>query len=169
MSLSFHLQSIWLKTGGGGRIIDGVAHIKTTLNGKTTESEVPVPPDTISEYTGVESLFQQGLKIGDKRNFHIFSFDFLKPVKTEIEVEAQDSLTYQAEEKQVYVLRQTMDMMNRLTTKVWLDTDGVSYRTQTPMMGFSMVTTKTDKEAALGDTAEVDREIMSMGSYSHYG
>ena len=139
-----------------GRIIDGVAHIKTTLNGETTESEVPVPPDTISEYTGVESIFQQGLKIGDKRNFHIFSLDLLKPVKTEIEVEAQDTLTYQSEGKQVYVLRQTMDMMNRLTTKVWLDTDGVSYRTQTPMMGFSMVTTKTDKEAALGDTEEVD-------------
>ncbi len=139
-----------------GRIIDGVAHIKTTLNGEMTESEVPVPPDTISEYTGVELLFQQGLKIGDKRNFHVFSFDLLKPVKTEIEVEAQDTLTYQAEEKQVYVLRQTMDMMNKLTTKVWLDTDGVSYRAETPMMGFSMVTTKTDKEAALGDTEEVD-------------
>ena len=139
-----------------GRIIDGVAHIKTTLNGETTESEVPVPPNTISEYTGVESLFQQGLKIGDKRNFHIFSFDFLKPVKTEIEIEVQDTLTYQSEEKQVYVLRQTMDMMNGITTKAWLDTDGVSYRTQTPMMGFSMVTTKTDKEAALGDTEEVD-------------
>ncbi|MCY3741919.1 MAG: sigma-70 family RNA polymerase sigma factor [Candidatus Poribacteria bacterium] len=139
-----------------GRIIEGVAHIKTTLNGETTESEVPVPPDTISEYTSVESLFQQGLKIGDKRNFHIFSLDLLRPVKTEIEVEAQDTLTYQSEEKQVYVLRQTMDMMNRLTTKVWLDADGVSYRTQTPMMGVSMVTTKTDKEAALGDTEEVD-------------
>ena len=139
-----------------GRIVDGVAHIKTTLNGETTESEVPVPPDTISEYTGVESLVQQGLKIGDKRNFHIFSFDLLKPVKTEIEVEAQDTLTYQSEEKQVYVLRQTMDMMNGITSKVWLDTDGVSYRTQTPMMGLSMVTTKTDKEVALGGTEEVD-------------
>lgn len=139
-----------------GRIIDGVAHIKTTLNGETTESEVPMPPDTISEYTGVESLFQQGLKIGDKRNFHVFSFDFLKPVKTEIEIEAQDTLTYQSEAKEVYVLRQTMDIMNGITTKAWLDTDGVSYRTRTPMMGFSMVTTKTDKEVALGDTAEVD-------------
>ena len=82
-----------------GRIVDGVAHIKTTLNGETTESEVPVPPDTISEYTGVESLVRKGVKIGDKRNFHIFSFDLLKPVKTEIEVEAQDTLTYQSKEK----------------------------------------------------------------------
>ena len=152
-----------------GRIVDGMAHIKTTLNGETTESEVPVPPDTISEYTGVESLFQQGLKIGDKRNFHVFSFDLLKPVKTEIEVEAQDILTYQSEEKQVYVLRQTMDMMNGITMRVWLDTDGVSYRTETPMMGPPMVTTKTDKGTALGDTEEVDialkTRILPSGKY----
>ena len=139
-----------------GRIVDGVAYIKTTLNGETTESEVPVPPDTISEHVGVESLFRQGLKIGEKRNFHIFSFDLLKPVKTEIEVEGQDTLTYQSAEKQVYILRQTLDMMNGITAKVWLDADGVNYRTEVPMMGLSMVTTKTDKETALGDTEEVD-------------
>ena len=139
-----------------GRIVDGIAYIKTTLNGETTESEVPVPPDTISEHVGVESLFKQGLEIGEKRNFHIFSFDLLKPVKTELEVEGQDTLSYQSEEKQVYVLRQTLDMMNGITAKVWLDTDGVNYRTEVPMMGFSMVTTKTDKETALGDTEEVD-------------
>ncbi len=152
-----------------GRIVDGVAHIKTTLNGETTESEVPVPADTISEYTGLESLVKQGLKIGDKRNFHIFSLDLLKPVKTEIEVEVQDALTYQSKEKQVYVLRQTLDMMGGITMKVWLDPDGVSYRTQTPMMGLSMVTTKTDREVALGDTEEVDiilkTRILSSGKH----
>ena len=139
-----------------GRIVDGVAYIKTTLNGETTESEVPVPPDTISEHVGVESLFRQGLKIGEKRNFHIFSFDLLKPVKTELEVEGQDTLTYQSEEKQIYILRQKLDMMNGITMKVWLDTDGVNYKTEVPMMGLSMVTTKTDKETALGETEEVD-------------
>ncbi len=139
-----------------GRIVDGTAYIKTTLNGETTEVEIPVPPDTISEHTGVESLFKKGLKIGDKRNFHIFSFDLLKPVKTEIEVEGQDTLTYQSEEKQVYVLRQTLDMMNGITAKVWLDTDGVNYRTEIPMMGFTMITAKTDKKTALRGIEEID-------------
>ncbi len=139
-----------------GRIVDGTAYIKTTLNGETTESEVAVPPDTISEHTGVESLFRKGLKIGEKRNFHIFSFDLLKPVKTEIEVEGRDTLTYQSAEKQVYVLRQTMDMMNGITAKVWLDADGVSYRTEVPMMGFTMITAKTDKKTALRGTEEID-------------
>ena len=156
-----------------GRIVDGVAYIKTTLNGETTESEVPVPPDTISEHVGVESLFRQGLKIGEKRNFHIFSFDLLKPVKTEIEVEGQDTLTYQSEEKQVYILRQTLDMMNGITAKVWLDADGVNYKTEVPMMGLSMVTTKTDKETALGDTEEVDvvlkTRILPSGKHTTLG
>ena len=139
-----------------GRIVDGVAYIKTTLNGERTESEIPVPADTISEHVGIESLFKQGLKIGEKRDFHIFSFDLLKPVKAELEVEKQDTLTYQSEEQQVYVLRQKLDMMNGLTIKAWVDPDGVNYKTETPLMGLSMITTKTDKETALGGIEEVD-------------
>ena len=140
-----------------GRIVDGVAYIQTTLNGETTESEVPVPPDTISEYTGVESLFtQKGLKIGDKQNFHIFSFDLLKPVKVELEVIGQEPLTYQSEEKQVSVLSQTMDIMGGITAQLWMDSEGTTYRTEVPLMGFSMVTTKTDRETALGGIEEVD-------------
>ena len=140
-----------------GQIIDGIAHVKTTLNGETTESEIPVPPDTISEYTGVTSLLtQKELKIGDKRTFHMFIFDLLKPVQTEIEILGEETLTYQSEEKQVYVLRQTIDIMNGITAKLWIDTDGVNYRTEVPLMGLSMVTTKTDKETALGGIEEVD-------------
>ena len=140
-----------------GRIVDGIAHVKTTLNGETTESEIPVPPDTISEYTGVTSLLtQKELKIGDKRTFHMFIFDLLKPVKTEIEILGEETLTYQSEEKQVYVLRQTMDMMNGITAKLWIDREGVNYRTEVPLMGLSMVTTKTDKDTALGGIEEVD-------------
>ena len=140
-----------------GRIVDGIAHVKTTLNGEITESEIPVPADTVSEHTGVASLLtQKGLKTGDKRTFHMFVFDLLKPVKTEIEILGEETLTYQSEEKQVYVLKQTMDMMNGITAKLWLDPDGINYRTEVPLMGLSMVTTKTDKETALGGIEEVD-------------
>ena len=140
-----------------GRIVDGTAYIKMTLNGETTESEVPVPSDTISEHTGVESLsIQKELKIGDKKDFHIFSFDLLKPVKVGLEVIGQETLTYQSEEKRASVLHQTMDMMGGVTTKAWIDSNGVTYRTEVPLMGFSLVTTKTDRETALGATEEVD-------------
>ena len=140
-----------------GRIVDGIAYIKTTINGETTESKVPVPPDTISEIPGLQALLsQKELKIGDKYNLHIFSFDLLKPVKAELEITGQETLIHQSEEKQVFVLHQTMDMMGGITAKAWIDTDGVTYRTEIPLMGFSLVTTKTDREAALGGMEEID-------------
>ena len=46
--------------------------------------------------------------------------------------------------------------MNGVTAKLWIDTDGVNYRTEVPLMGLSMVTTKVDKETALGGIEEVD-------------
>ena len=49
-----------------------------------------------------------------------------------------------------------MDTMNGITSKIWLDAEGVTYRTETPLMGLSMVSTKTDKETALGGIEEVD-------------
>ena len=140
-----------------GWVVDGIAHVRTTLNGETTESEIPVPLDTISEHTGVASLLtQEALKVGDKRIFHMFVFDLLKPVKTELEVLGEETLTYQSEEKRVYVLKQTLHMMNGITAKLWIDSDGVNYRTEVPLMGLSMVTTKTDKKTALEGTEEVD-------------
>ena len=140
-----------------GWVEDGVAYVKTTLNGETTESEIPVPLDTVSEYTGVASLLaEKGLKIGDTRTFHVFIFDLLKPVKSDIEILGEETLTYQSEEKQVYVLKQAIDIMNGITAKLWIDTDGVTYRTEVPLMGLSMVTAKTDKETALGGIQEVD-------------
>ncbi len=140
-----------------GQIVDGIAHVKTALNGEITESEISVPPDTISEYTGVASLLtQKALKVGDKRTFHMFIFDLLKPAQTEIEILGEETLRYQSEEKQVYVLRQTIDIMNGITAKLWIDREGVNYRTEVPLMGLSMVTTKTDKETALGGIEEVD-------------
>ncbi len=139
-----------------GRIINGIAHIKTTLNGKSTESKVPMPPGTISQYTNMKSLFSKGFKIGDKRSYHTLDLDLLEPVKTEIEVEGQDTLTYQSKRKRGYVLRGTMDMMGGLTFKSWVDSDGVEYRAEVTLMGLSMVMKKTDKATALGGMEDID-------------
>ncbi len=140
-----------------GRIVDGIAYLKTTLNDEITESEVSVPLDIISQSTGVESLLsREELKIGDKRTFHVFHYDLLKPVETEIEVVGQEPLTYQSEEKQVYVLDGTLDMMGGMTFKQWISPNGINYRTEILVMGVPQVTTKTDKETALGGIEEVD-------------
>ncbi len=140
-----------------GRIVGGVAYIKMTLNGETTESEVLVPSGTISEFmTGDALLAQKPIHVGDKKIVHSFLFDILKPVKTELEVLAEETLTYRGEEKQVYVVKQTTDMMGGITARVWLGGDGVTYRTEVPLMGLSMALTKTDRQTALGDIGEVD-------------
>lgn len=139
-----------------GHIINGTAHIKTTLNGRSTESKVPVPPNTISEHTNMKLLFSKGFKIGHKRSYHILDLDLLKPVKAEIEVEGQDTLTYQSKKKRVYVLRGQMDMMDGVTFKLWVDSDGVEYKIETTLMGIPMVIAKTDKATALGDTEDID-------------
>ena len=139
-----------------GRIINRIAHIKTTLNGKSTESKVLVPPDTISEYTNVKSLFSKGFKIGDRRSYHTLDLDLLEPVKIEIKVEGQDTLTYQSKRKRVYVLRGTMDMGDGVTIKSWVDSDGIEYKAEATLMGLSMVMTKTDKETVLGGTEDID-------------
>lgn len=140
-----------------GRIVDGTAYIKTTLNGETTASEVSVSLDTISQSIGVESLLsQEGMKVGDKRTFHVFNYDLMKPVKAEIEVVGQETLIYQSEEKQVYVLEATLDMMGGTTFKQWISPSRVSYRTETLLMGVSQISTKTDRETAVGGIEAVD-------------
>lgn len=140
-----------------GRIIDGIAYIKTTLNGESTHAEVPIPPGTISERKGIDMfLAQEGLKVGDKKTFYQFSFEFQKPVKTELHLVGKENLTYQSEEKQVYVLNATMDVMGGIDMKQWLGSNGINYRTEVPLMGLSLVTTKTDKETAFGGIEGID-------------
>ena len=154
-----------------GRIVDGIAYVKTTLNGETTESEIPVPPDTVSEHTGVASLLaQKALKTGDKRTFHMFVFDLLKPVKTEIEILGEENFTYQSEERKVYVLKQTMDMMNGVTAKLWIDTDGVKLSNRSTVNGaFHGNHEKPIRKTALSGIEEVDvvlkTRILPSGTY----
>ena len=140
-----------------GRVIDGVTYIKTTLNGETVDTEIPIPPDAISERKGVDLfLAKEGLKVGDKQTFYQFSFDFLKSMKTELHLLGKETLTYQSEEKQVYILNTTVDIMGGMVMKQWLDSNGVTYRIEVPLMGLSLISTKTDRETALGGIKEVD-------------
>ena len=140
-----------------GRIKDNIAYMKTTLNGQTTESEIAVPEDTISDTVAANYLLSKDqMKIGEKLNYNTFSFDLLQSIKTELSVVDEASLTYQAEEKQVYILEQKLDIMGGITTRLWVTRDGTMYKSATDMMGLSMVATKTDRETALDAVGEVD-------------
>lgn len=145
-----------------GKIKDGIAYITTTLNGQITESEVAVPDNTISDSGALHYLLSKNLiKIGEKLNYHTFNMDLFQPVKTELSIVADEKFTFQSEDKHVYVLEQKMDMMGGINTRIWVTRDGITYKTSTDMMGLSMVTTKTDRETALGVVEDIDIMLRS--------
>ncbi len=140
-----------------GEIRDGIAHIKTTLNGKVTESEVEIAENTIlSSVYSYYLLSQNRFKIGEKLNYSIFDLDLLKPVATEVIVKAEDRISYQSDEVPVYVIEEKRDMMGGLTFRNWITSEGTIYKTATDLMGLSVTATKTDKRTALGLAENVD-------------
>ena len=140
-----------------GKIKNSVAYITTTLNGEITESEVAVPENTIFETIAPNYLLSKDqLKTGEKLNYYIFSLDLLQPIKTELSVIDETSLTYDSEEKHVHILAQKLDILGGITNRLWVARDGVTYKSVTDMMGLSMVAMKTDRETALDAVEEVD-------------
>ncbi len=140
-----------------GKIIDGIAYITTTMNGEETETEVVVPPNTISDAVAVDNLLTKDLlKIGEKLIYQTFNLDVQKIVNCELHVAEETELTYQSEEKQVYVLENRVDIMGGLTIRLWVDRDGTTYKFITEMPGLSVVATKTDSKTALGEIEELD-------------
>lgn len=140
-----------------GKIKDGTAYITTTINGETTESEVAIPPDTISDSVAVDSLLSKNLlKVGAKLPYQTFNIDVQRIVTCELSVSKEDTLTYQSEEKQVYVLENQVDIMGGITVRLWVDSEGTTYKFITDMPGLSVVATKTDSKTALGEIEALD-------------
>ena len=139
-----------------GRVEDGIAYIETTLAGKTTQSEKPIPPDAIFEQTIPYLLLKKGISVGDEYQLRIFNLDLLQSVDTKVKVIREDQINYKGNGVPVYVVEYTMDIMGGLTTVAWISSEGRTYRTEIPLMGFPLVLTKTDMQTALGEAGQVD-------------
>ncbi|MDE0043867.1 MAG: hypothetical protein OXT74_17630, partial [Candidatus Poribacteria bacterium] len=139
-----------------GHVKDGIAYVKTTLAGKTTQSEKSIPPDAIFEQTIPYLLLKEGISVGDEYQLRIFNLDLLQSVDTQVKVIREDQIDYGGNGVPVHVVEYTMDIMGGLTTVAWISSEGRTYRTEIPLMGFPLVLTKTDMQTALGDTGEVD-------------
>lgn len=140
-----------------GKIIAGVAYITTTLNGEETKTEVDIPAGTISDSAAVDNLLSQNLlKTGEKTTYQTFNLDLQDIVNCELSVTEETELTYQSEEKQVYVLENRVDMMGGITIRLWVDQEGITYKFITDMPGLSVIATKTDSKTALGEIEELD-------------
>ena len=149
-----------------GRVKDGVAYIETTLAGEETHSEKLIPPDAIFEQTIPYLLLKEGISVGDEYQIQIFNLDLLQPVDTGIKVVREDQINYEGNSVPVYVVEYTMDIMGGLTTVAWISSEGRTYRTEIPLMGFPLVLTKTDMQTALGKAGHVD-VILNTKIYPH--
>ncbi|MCG9128617.1 hypothetical protein JT359_13545 [Candidatus Poribacteria bacterium] len=145
-----------------GKIIDDIAYISTTLNGKTTEVEVEIPNETISETAAVEYLLAKNkLKVGEKLDYHTFSFDLLKPVRSKLNVIGKEKLNFQSQVLDVFLIETQLDILGGINTRIWITEDGITYKNSTDMMGLAMVATKTSKTTAIGNTDEIDIMLQS--------
>ena len=145
-----------------GKIIDNIAYISTTLNGKTTKVEMEIPNDTISESAAVEHLITNNkLRTGEKLNIHTFSFDLLKPVEAKLNVIGKENLTYQSEDLEVFLIEINLDILGGIKSHIWVTEDGTTYKNSTDMIGFAMVATKTDRSTAIGNIDEIDIMLKS--------
>jgi hypothetical protein len=139
-----------------GRVKEGIAYIETTLAGKTTQSEKPIPPDAIFEQTIPYLLLKEGISVEDEYQLQIFNLDLLQSVGTRVKVVREDQIDCEGQGVPVYVVEYTMDIMGGLTTVAWISSEGRTYRTEIPLTGFPLVLTKTDMQTALGETGQVD-------------
>ena len=148
-----------------GRVREGVAYIETTLAGKTSRSQKLIPVDAIFEQTIPYLLLKEGMSVGDEHQLRIFNLDLLQSVATAVKVVGEDRIDYQGDDIPVYMVEYTMDIMGGITTVAWISSEGTTYRTEIPLMGFPLVLSKTDMQTALGETGRVD-VILSTKIYS---
>ena len=140
-----------------GQIKEGIAHLKTTLAGKTTQAHQPIPADTIFEQMISYLVLQRGVRVGEAYSLYVFNMDLMKPVKTHVKVIREDQIEHAGQIQSVYIIDYTMDIMGGLTTTEWLGvTNGTTYRMEIGLMGMKMVMAKTDMQTALGESGEVD-------------
>ena len=119
-----------------GRVKEGIAYIETTLAGKTTQSEKPIPPDAIFEQTIPYLLLKEGISVEDEYQLQIFNLDLLQSVGTRVKVVREDQIDCEGQGVPVYVVEYTMDIMGGLTTVAWISSEGRTYRTEIPLTGF---------------------------------
>ncbi len=139
-----------------GKVDGGILHVKTILSGDTTESIKPFPENVIFEEMLSYIAFQRGLKVGDEYTVDVFNVEFLKPVKTTVEILREDTVSHEGKSVSVRVLEHNMDVMGGMRVNEWLGLDGTTYRTEMGTMGLTMELIKADMETALGEVGEVD-------------
>lgn len=137
-----------------GTVEKGVATIRTTLEDKTSERQRELPQDIIFAETLEEMAIRRGLKAGDEYSLTTFSLDFFDIIDVEVKVGEKESIEYEGEMKEVFVVDYIMDVMGGITTTQWMTSDGEVYVMEMPSMGMKFA--KVSKEEAMGAVGQLD-------------
>lgn len=137
-----------------GTIINGNIKLKTTLEGKTTEKEQRIPPDTLFAEAIEEITVRKGLKTGNRFSLNVFSLDFFDTMKVDVYVGNKEYIPYKGKNIEVFAVDYTMNIMGGITTREWITSEGEVYRMEMEKLGMSFV--KVDKDEAMGDVGQLD-------------
>jgi len=137
-----------------GTVKDGAVKIITTLGDRTTENEQEIPPDTIFAEVLEEMTVRQGLKVGDKYSFKVFSLDSFSTIQADVHVLQKEDIEYDGKMKEVFAVDYTLDIMGGITTRQWMTENGEVYKMEMPGMGMSFA--KVSRDEAMGDVGQLD-------------
>lgn len=137
-----------------GTVKNGMVQIKTTLEGKTTEKYLKLPPDAIFAEALEDYTIRKGLKVGNKFSVKAFSLDLYDIININAEVASKGSIDYNGQPKDTYAVDYTMDIMGGIKTREWMTEDAEIYRMETASLG--MIFTKVEREDALGEVGQFD-------------
>ncbi|MGQ9609282.1 MAG: transglutaminase domain-containing protein [bacterium] len=137
-----------------GIITNGNIKIKTTLEGKTTEKQQTIPPNTFFAEAIEEITVRKGLKPGNKFSLNVFSLDFFDIMKVDVYVGNKENITYKGKNVEVFAVDYTMNIMGGITTREWITSEGEVYKMEMAKLGMSFV--KVEKDEAMGDVGQLD-------------
>lgn len=137
-----------------GTIVNGTIKLKTTLEGKTTEKEQRIPPDTLFAEAIEEITVRKGLKTGNRFSLNVFSLDFFDTIKVDVYVGNKENINHKGRNVEVFAVDYTMNIMGGITTREWITPEGEVYKMEMEKLGMSFV--KVDKDEAMGDVGQLD-------------
>ncbi len=137
-----------------GTVKNGIVQIRTTLDGKTTEKYQRLPSDVIFAEAIEDFTIRKGLKIGNKFSVKAFSLDLYDIINIYAEIVDKEKISYGEQQKEVYVVDYTMDIMGGIKTREWMTEDAEVYKMETASLGMTFV--KVDKQEAIGEVGQFD-------------
>lgn len=137
-----------------GTVKNGIVQIKTTLEGKTTEKYQKLPSDAIFAEAIEDFTIRKGLKVGNKFSVKAFSLDLYDIININAEVVSKDKINYNGQQKEVYAVDYTMDIMGGIKTREWMTEDAEVYKMETASLGMTFI--KVNKQEALGEVGQFD-------------